>query len=46
MMNNTVYANLSRDFSGLDQFKRSVENQLGSVMPEELIHGHRSQLWR
>ncbi len=34
MMNNTVYADLSRDYSGLDQFKRSVEAQLGSVMPQ------------
>ncbi len=33
MMNNTVYADLSRDYSGLDQFKRSVEAQLGSLMP-------------
>ena len=33
MMNNTVYADLSRDYSGLDQFKRSVEAQLGSIMP-------------
>ncbi len=35
MMNNTVYADLSRDYSGLDQFKCSVEAQLGSVMPQD-----------
>lgn len=32
---NSVYANLSRDYTGIETFKRSVEEQLGGYLPED-----------